>query len=53
MALIVAALATLAVPLAVRRMIDFGFFGEQGLIDNYFAVMVGVVFVLSMASASR
>jgi ATP-binding cassette subfamily B protein len=52
-ALIVAALATLAVPLAVRRMIDFGFTGEQSLIDNYFAVMICVVFVLSMASALR
>lgn len=52
-ALIVAALATLAVPLAVRRMIDFGFSGEKSLIDNYFAVMICVVFVLSMASAFR
>jgi ATP-binding cassette subfamily B protein len=52
-ALIVAALATLAVPLAVRRMIDFGFTGEESLIDKYFAVMICVVFVLSMASALR
>ncbi len=52
-ALVVAALATLAVPVAVRRMIDHGFIGEKGLIDNYFAVMIGVVFVLSMASAFR
>src|SRR5215471_18917679 len=37
-ALVVAALATLAVPLAVRRMIDFGFSGEGlGLIDSYFS----------------
>ncbi len=34
-------------------MIDFGFSGEQWLIDNYFAVMICVVFVLSMASALR
>ena len=52
-ALIVAALATLAVPLAVRRMIDFGFTGDESLIDKYFAVMICVVFVLSMASALR
>ncbi|ARP98378.1 ABC transporter transmembrane domain-containing protein [Pseudorhodoplanes sinuspersici] len=52
-ALIVAALATLAVPLAVRRMIDFGFTGDKSLIDKYFAVMICVVFVLSMASALR
>ncbi len=37
-ALLIAALATLAVPLAVRRMIDYGFSAERlGLIDQYFA----------------
>ena len=54
MALLVAALATLAVPLAVRRMIDFGFSAERlGLIDQYFGVMIGVVAVLAGASALR
>ena len=52
-ALTVAALATLAVPLAVRRMIDFGFSGERNLIDSYFNVMVGVAAVLALASAMR
>ncbi len=52
-ALLMAALATLAVPVAVRRMIDFGFSGEESLIDNYFAVMIAVVFVLAMASSLR
>jgi ATP-binding cassette subfamily B protein len=53
-ALIVAALATLAVPIAVRRMIDFGFSGEKlTLIDSYFAVMIGVVALLALASATR
>jgi ATP-binding cassette subfamily B protein len=53
-ALVVAALATLAVPLAVRRMIDFGFNGEGlGLIDSYFSVMIAVAAVLALASASR
>ena len=52
-ALLLAALATLAVPIAVRRMIDFGFSGERSLIDNYFAVMVFVVAVLALASALR
>jgi ATP-binding cassette subfamily B protein len=52
-ALVVAALATLAVPLAVRRMIDFGFSGEGSLIDSYFAVMAGVAAVLALASAMR
>jgi ATP-binding cassette, subfamily B, bacterial len=53
-ALTVASLATLAVPVAVRRMIDFGFSVERiGLIDQYFAVMILVVAVLAAASALR
>ena len=53
-ALIVAALTTLTVPVAVRRMIDFGF-TERGLalIDSYFLVMIGVAAVLSLSSALR
>src|ERR1700757_100158 len=54
LALLVAALATLAVPLAVRRMIDYGFSAERiGLIDQYFGVMIAVVAVLAAASALR
>jgi ATP-binding cassette subfamily B protein len=53
-ALLVAAGATLVVPLAVRRMIDFGFSAERiGLIDQYFAVMIAVAGVLALASAAR
>src|SRR5262245_10890561 len=53
-ALLVAALATLAVPLAVRRMIDFGFSAERiTLIDQYFSVMIAVAAVLAVASAAR
>ena len=53
-ALILAALATLAVPLAVRRMIDVGFSSANtSLIDNYFLVMLAVVAVLAAASATR
>ena len=53
-ALLVAARATLAVPLAVRRMIDFGFSAERiALIDQYFAVMIAVAAVLAAASALR
>src|SRR2546423_4672968 len=49
-----AAITTLVVPIAVRRMIDFGFEGERvGLIDQYFGVMIAVVAVLAVASASR
>jgi ATP-binding cassette, subfamily B, bacterial len=53
-ALIVAAFTTLLVPVAVRRMIDFGF-SDRGvaLIDSYFAVMIAVVGVLAVASALR
>jgi len=53
-ALLVASIATLVVPVAVRRMIDFGFAEDKiGLIDQYFGVMVAVVLVLAVASASR
>jgi ATP-binding cassette subfamily B protein len=53
-ALLTAAITTLVVPIAVRRMIDFGFEGERvGLIDQYFGVMIAVVAVLAVASASR
>jgi ATP-binding cassette subfamily B protein len=53
-ALLAAALATLAVPLAVRRMVDFGFTHESlYLIDSYFAVMLLVAWVLALASAAR
>ncbi len=54
LALLVAALATLVVPIAVRRMIDFGFDVQHaGFIDRYFGVMIGVVAVLATASAAR
>ena len=53
-ALTVAAVATLAVPIAVRRMIDNGFDAHRaGLIDEYFGVMIAVVAVLAGASAMR
>ena len=53
-ALLIAAAATLVVPLAVRRMIDFGFSAERiNLIDQYFAVMLAVAGVLAIASALR
>jgi ATP-binding cassette, subfamily B, bacterial len=53
-ALILAALTTLTVPVAVRRMIDFGFTPRGlALIDSYFLVMIGVAAVLSLSSALR
>ncbi len=53
-ALTVAAVTTLVVPVAVRRMIDLGFSPEGiALVNNYFSVMLGVVAVLAGASALR
>ncbi|MET3843246.1 ABC transporter ATP-binding protein/permease [Bradyrhizobium sp. OAE829] len=52
--LTVAAVTTLVVPIAVRRMIDFGFSPEGiAMINSYFSVMIAVVAVLACASASR
>lgn len=53
-ALLTAAAATLAVPLAVRRVIDFGFSADNArFVDQYFAMMLVVVLVLALASAAR
>ena len=53
-ALTVAAITTLLVPVAVRRMIDFGLTPKGiELINSYFSVMIAVVGVLALASASR
>ncbi len=53
-ALIVASFATLAVPIAVRRMIDLGFSPSGiAMINNYFAIMILVVAILALASATR
>jgi ATP-binding cassette subfamily B protein len=53
-ALTLAALTTLIVPVAVRRMIDFGF-SDRGihLINSYFLVMIGVAAVLALSSSLR
>ena len=53
-ALLFAAVATLAGPIALRRMIDFGFAPDRiGLIGRYFMVMIVVAGVLAVASAAR
>jgi ATP-binding cassette subfamily B protein len=53
-ALTIAALTTLIVPVAVRRLIDFGFSPEGiAMINSYFSVMIAVVAVLAGASAAR
>ncbi len=53
-ALLAAAGAMLAIPLAVRRVIDKGFSTEATqFVDQYFGMMLVVVGVLALASASR
>ncbi|PWB82766.1 MAG: ABC transporter [Methylocystaceae bacterium] len=53
-ALIVASIATLTLPLAVRGMIDHGFSSEDAsAINSYFGAMIVVVAILALASGSR
>jgi len=53
-ALVAAALVTLALPLAVRRMIDFGFTGEDAsFVNDYFSMLILIAALLAAASASR
>jgi ATP-binding cassette subfamily B protein len=53
-ALTIAAVTTLVVPVAVRRVVDFGLSPEGiAMINSYFSVMVAMVAVLAGASAAR
>ena len=53
-ALTIAALTMLMVPVAVRRMIDFGLSPEGiAMINSYFSVMIAMVGVLAFSSAAR
>ena len=53
-ALVASAGAMLTVPVAVRRMIDHGFSGADGVfMDMYFAMLIVIGLVLAMASAAR
>ncbi len=53
-AVVAASGATLAVPIAIRRMIDFGFTEDSaGLINQYFVALVGIAAILALASGSR
>jgi ATP-binding cassette subfamily B protein len=53
-ALVIASLATLALPTAVRRVIDVGFTGgERQLANSYFMLLIGVVAILALASSAR
>ena len=52
--LVIASAATLAVPLAVRRTIDYGFSNSNAVfIREYFLGLIGVVAVLALASGAR
>ncbi|WP_295808155.1 ABC transporter transmembrane domain-containing protein [uncultured Nitratireductor sp.] len=52
--LVLAAMATLTLPLAVRRMIDNGFSESDSVfIANYFSMLIVVAAVLAAASAGR
>ena len=54
LSLLTAAGATLAVPVAVRRIIDNGFTADKALlVDQYFIAMLAVVAVLAIGSALR
>ncbi len=53
-ALLISAVAMLAIPLAVRRVIDLGFASQDGVfVDRYFAMLVVIGLVLALASAAR
>ncbi len=52
--LLIAAVASLAIPAAVKDMIDHGFSKENaGLIDRYFLGLMGVAAILGLATAAR
>lgn len=53
-ALVVSAMAMLAVPIAVRRMIDVGFVSHDGvLINRYFEMLIVIGLLLALASGAR
>lgn len=53
-ALLLSAVTTLALPLAVRRIIDHGFeTNGNGVINNYFAMLLVLAVVMALASAMR
>ncbi|HLH49460.1 MAG TPA: ABC transporter transmembrane domain-containing protein, partial [Roseiarcus sp.] len=54
LSLLVASGSTLVVPIAVRRMIDYGFSADRpGLVNAYFSGMIAVVALLAVASGLR
>ncbi|MFZ1814027.1 MAG: ABC transporter transmembrane domain-containing protein [Rhizobiaceae bacterium] len=52
--LLLATATTLTLPIAVRRMIDRGFSGNDTIfINNYFSMLIAIAAVLALASACR
>lgn len=52
--LLMAAVTTLSLPTAVRRMIDHGFSAQDaGFINSYFSMLAGIAALLAIASACR
>ncbi len=52
--LLIAAASALALPLAIRQIVDQGFFvKQQATIDRYFLLMLAIVVVMSVFSAAR
>ena len=53
-ALVIAAAAALSLPLAVRQIVDQGFFiNQQAAIDRYFLVLLAIVVVMAVFAAAR
>ncbi len=53
-AMVVSAMAMLAVPMAVRRMIDNGFgASDASMINSYFLTLIGIGVVIALASPAR
>ena len=52
--LVMAAVTTLALPIAVRRMIDHGFsHADTAFVSNYFTMLLAMAAMLALASAGR
>ena len=52
--LLIAAVTTLTLPMAVRRMIDHGFSAQDaGFINSYFSMLAAIAIMLALASACR
>lgn len=52
--LLMAAVTTLSLPMAIRRMIDHGFSAQDaGFINSYFSMLAGIAIMLAIASACR